>query len=59
LAPLEDFINLTGGLAKNLHEVDAIGHEPTGFYKRTKWVDGRQPVFLRQLTDQFSLERSN
>ena len=35
--------------------IDAIGHEPTGFNKRTEWVYGRYSGFRSQLADQLSL----
>jgi hypothetical protein len=46
----------TSELVKKLHKIDAIGHEPVAvFYIRTKWVNGRQTVFLSQIADQLCL----
>jgi hypothetical protein len=40
---------ILGHAKRALRKIDAIGPEPAGFRKRTKWINGRQPVLLSQV----------
>src|SRR5882762_7751081 len=56
LLALEDLVHGTSELVKKLQKIYTIGHEPVAvFYIRTKWVNGRQTVFLSQIADQLCL----